>query len=999
MPLLVAALAAAFPALRAQTAPAPSRAAAPAAETVELSPFVIAASAETGYAATSSLAGSRLKTDLKDIASQIDVLTPEFLQDIAATNLAEAVAFSTNVGAAPQQNIGPNDGVDSTRSEARARGFDAATLSSDFFPTGFPSDLYNVDRITIANGPQSILFGLGTAGGVLDLATKRALLRPAASAELRLDNRGSLRGVLDFNQPLAPGVLAFRVAAVHSDTLSAVKGGFNTQRRIYSAFTWHPFASATFRVHYEHLDQRVSTATNFISQDYVSPWWRGGRPLLDNSRGNAAVTNATDPYFNRNTNTLTVFSYGDTAPAGSSSLLVWNGSAVTKGPHQLAGAADDRDASLLDGGIYPLDRDPRVNSRLNHIYGDQLRFFWEQQVARDLFFEIGANNEHRHELSGGTFNNGESINLFGDPNQYLPGGTAAAPRTTPNPNAGRLYIETFPNGNERDSLTREARFTGSGEFDFAKKFSAALPRRLGRHRLALLLSYRADEDRSQQDRAVIGGNPSFVTGDRLNASRFVRARYYFGDTLSAGPLPGGTDRYFGPWTFTHPATGEPYPVYLFNNPDGRAFAPNGNRTAVATQMLAAQSYFLGDRLNTFYGLRRDAVTGYDLLATDTVRRDFRAAGDRQGLYLPVMQAAFSGSPTSEETGLSQTLGAVLHLRPWLSLHYSKSENFALPPGYLDPEGRALPGTFSNGQDCGVRFSFLENRFSARLNFYTETQNANVSGTIQNLRDYAALVESRLRGPDRPAGLAPIAPDGFDPVARGADAYRAVEDKRGKGLDFVLVGNLTRQWDLRLAVGYQRTNVTDKALAFRSWIARRLPVWQNAGGLGWANVTVSPTDSRSLRDYYTNVILPEATSLELLSGQDRFRQRPWRTSLFTNRRFDTGPLKGFGLGGGFRWLDRAQTGFARTTVPGTGLLVEDKSRRYFAGRQSFIDAVASYTRTLRLAGKNLRWRAQLNVNNLLAFDDLEVLRAKYDGTPLDVGRAPTRQIVFSNRLSF
>jgi hypothetical protein len=107
------------------------------AEVVELSPFVTTAGSEKGYVATSSLAGSRVNTALKDIAAQIDVMTPEFLNDIGATNVDEAVAFSTNNGGPNEQNVGPNNGITTTRAGGRARGFDAITSSADFYATIF----------------------------------------------------------------------------------------------------------------------------------------------------------------------------------------------------------------------------------------------------------------------------------------------------------------------------------------------------------------------------------------------------------------------------------------------------------------------------------------------------------------------------------------------------------------------------------------------------------------------------------------------------------------------------------------------------------------------------------------------------------------------------------------------------------------------------------------------------------------------------------------------
>ncbi|MEO6569870.1 MAG: hypothetical protein ABIO94_13995, partial [Opitutaceae bacterium] len=200
-------------------------------EVVELSPFVTTAGSEKGYVATSSLAGSRVNTNLKDIAAQIDVMTPEFLNDIAAINIDEAVAVSTNNGGPTEQNVGPNDGTTRGRTSGRARGFDAITNSADFYATNLPSDFYNVERLTFANGPQSILFGLGNAGGAIDTATKRALMRNRTEIAFRADNNGSFRTAVDFNREIVPQTLALRIAAVRHDGKNYVEDAFNRQLR------------------------------------------------------------------------------------------------------------------------------------------------------------------------------------------------------------------------------------------------------------------------------------------------------------------------------------------------------------------------------------------------------------------------------------------------------------------------------------------------------------------------------------------------------------------------------------------------------------------------------------------------------------------------------------------------------------------------------------------------------------------------------------------------
>ena len=71
-PRLLLGLAFAAP-LSAQVVPPAAANPAPPADPVVLSPFVVDTSGDRGYFASSTLAASRLKTDLKDIASSVSV--------------------------------------------------------------------------------------------------------------------------------------------------------------------------------------------------------------------------------------------------------------------------------------------------------------------------------------------------------------------------------------------------------------------------------------------------------------------------------------------------------------------------------------------------------------------------------------------------------------------------------------------------------------------------------------------------------------------------------------------------------------------------------------------------------------------------------------------------------------------------------------------------------------------------------------------------------------
>ncbi|MFM9080095.1 MAG: hypothetical protein ACKOTE_08195, partial [Opitutaceae bacterium] len=64
---------------------------------VELSPIEVRADNDVGYQAANTTSGSRLNSRLRDTPAAVAAFTPEFLADIAATNLEEMLAHATNI--------------------------------------------------------------------------------------------------------------------------------------------------------------------------------------------------------------------------------------------------------------------------------------------------------------------------------------------------------------------------------------------------------------------------------------------------------------------------------------------------------------------------------------------------------------------------------------------------------------------------------------------------------------------------------------------------------------------------------------------------------------------------------------------------------------------------------------------------------------------------------------------------------------------------------------
>src|SRR5687768_5321331 len=146
-------------------------------ETIELSPFVISETAETGWIATETLAGSRLRTNFKDVPNQIETLTKDFMEDLGVTSVEQALVYTANV-----ENLNdyvpfvPGSGAADPGQSGRVRGIGGGTRSRIIIPTQNRTDTDYIDRVIVASGPNAILFGLGTPAGILDATPARAVM-------------------------------------------------------------------------------------------------------------------------------------------------------------------------------------------------------------------------------------------------------------------------------------------------------------------------------------------------------------------------------------------------------------------------------------------------------------------------------------------------------------------------------------------------------------------------------------------------------------------------------------------------------------------------------------------------------------------------------------------------------------------------------------------------------------------------------------------------------
>jgi hypothetical protein len=776
--------------LCAQTVPAPPPPPAPPAagpateeETIVLNPFRVDASSDVGYVATSTLGGTRLKSELRDVASQIDVMTSEFLDDIGALTFDEALRYSLNIET-NEENFTP--GTDPNTNSifgagygSRTRGLTRSNNTHDFFETNVPLDTYNTGkRFTLVSGSNAILFGAGFAGGTNDVSFDRPELRRfSGNTTVRVDSNGSLRTSLNLNQPLKRNVLGVRLAALRANEKDYRELVGAKTERLYASLLLQPSKRFTVRGWFESYDQRQRNAANTLVSDRVTPWLATAtRPPFNNAGLTATNTAAQfNTAFNaqgadlaasaeRFSNALAVVVFNPNL-SQTQPVQVWTNTVTSRRP--------------LDGTQDPSITDPAVYPRDAHVIGNALQRRWtahtrgavfEFNPLRDLFVEGGYNHEvfNTRNLS---FIGAAEADLRIDLNRFLPDGV------TPNPNLGRTYVEDEMAGSQWRNEREEKRLQAAYAFDFER--SPGWRRWLGRHQVAVMYTDTSNmrvQHNNNNPRLVSDNTFAGITypagtssaNDTARNTRRLRARFYLDTPVSSsGTGVSHVRAPFDPWAgdtvvIGRDANGRDVVVNTgLDHPYGAQVRTSNGLKADEAWQYALQSRFWQDRLNLTFGVRssrasfapwvgqggstgRDArrfnaVTGrYEepvQVGTTLVFASTGQAVGNAGFEPYSVMLARGGEHDSLDAPVSYRVSSrlksvVLHplgKNRFASLHYTESGSaFVADFTRKTPYGSEAQLDDGTTKEYGFSLRFLEDRLVLRVNWY-ESLNLGVSG--------------------------------------------------------------------------------------------------------------------------------------------------------------------------------------------------------------------------------------------------------------------------------
>lgn len=907
-----------MPGVVAQTAPAPSASsasttAAPSNEAVLLTPFEVSTDKDRGYAAGNTLSGGKLDTPLAITPASISVMTKQFMDDFAITNINEAASWTVGMDVPTNGNEGPFGG---NRFQANFRGaggggnYPSRNGSLQYFV----ADSYNSERFEFQRGPNALLFGDAGAGGMQGSSSKQARFNSQfAETQLRGDTFGGYRATLDYNYGWSR--IALRVNAVH-ETIRTVQDGTEDKKNgLTVAGTYKIAQNTQFRAEYERTAE-----SNLLYQrtfgENASLWNRtffnnDNTTTLTAAQATAAGVSALQ---NTVTNDRLTYNFGldrlvnyrgvQYQTTGLGYQIPWSGRPDL--PNFKTGVGKSFNLAPVDAMA---DRDANNYS-----------LWLDHRFTPALFAQLGYTSSDVDPVTVYAQNRPGDYRI--DINRLLPDGT-------PNPKFGKAYSEFTQNSQFQENNVEEIKAIVNYSFD--------VPRWWGlKQRLSVNGGWRQDLYQAWTRSWRRVDNPSVPSPQ--NAQNELRFRVYWDD----------------PRASLAPVLRENIGGMRFQNVDSGFAADNDRR--LTWGQIASSTTFLNERVAFLVGARRDKNEDDTLsnLGTYNPNSPYNTNMGTSGVI------GAHGTLTTYRT--SQNYGTVVYPFPeswgrWISpigFVANYSENFSIPStgGPLITGQRPSP-PYAKTKDFGIRYSMPNGLAYATLTTYKTDRIGNIVGFGN---------QNEIMNIWRNLGYT-------DPMLTTSFSYRDTNDSRLEGYEFELTGNPTRNITFQANYSHPIVRTISESPGRRAYVAANIAEWRaganaNVGDVINGRTIGAPSEIAAAIQTIENSF-NGSTAGTLANNLERHR-----INLSGRYAFTEGSLRGLAFTGGVNYRAHRKVGSRdarikfQTTDPTVQQTVVAAYDYLWVPPTWQTSAGINYSKRF---GK-YQTRFQLNVTNLLNDDD-------------------------------
>jgi len=212
--------------------------------------FVVSNDQDDGYYSANSTSLTRTNTLVKNSPISMSIVNEQLLDDLNILSTEDLAMVSASIDEDP-------NGFSLDR--IRIRGFRNLFSRFNFFRRNLPTDPYNIARVDIIKGANSLIFGQASPGGSVSNAPMLANFNKNTKAlSLAVGNKDYLRTTLNANEIINDN-FAIRVMAVHSEQGYDHQFKSNEKDALTVATTMRLTPKTQLRMHFEGV-----SATNSI---------------------------------------------------------------------------------------------------------------------------------------------------------------------------------------------------------------------------------------------------------------------------------------------------------------------------------------------------------------------------------------------------------------------------------------------------------------------------------------------------------------------------------------------------------------------------------------------------------------------------------------------------------------------------------------------------------------------------------------------------------------
>lgn len=289
---------------------------------------------------------------IRDIPMPLEVINQEFIEDLQATDLDEALDYSSGVftqtfangsgaNATGSAETSPSSAVSVNDPFANAisiRGYSVPNQQRFGFRVGGfavgegfsvvlggATDTVNARRLEVVRGPASLLYGVNVLSGIVNIMPKRPLSEPRATVTAGMGSHGFMRGTADFTGPLIKDKVNYRLMGAYEerDHWTQFRGDrkeylagqlewqINSTTRLFTELQWADQLRTGTGTQYFRDNLAGSSDTNRIDfRNKYGEFIQWGREDMSDIMDRDDSDDA-DVFLIRKTNPMVPYSYGD----------------------------------------------------------------------------------------------------------------------------------------------------------------------------------------------------------------------------------------------------------------------------------------------------------------------------------------------------------------------------------------------------------------------------------------------------------------------------------------------------------------------------------------------------------------------------------------------------------------------------------------------------------------------------------------------------------------